>query len=487
MDDKRTDGLGKGSFAVALCLGFLLAWWNMGHENGYLLLTDDAARMSSCVASILGALLAWPLMRMLPRRAEIPKPLHAVIVGAVMLLCQIALDWSAANDDVAALSVFQGIASLLFFGAFIGILSLLPTCNPSRMIRRAVVVLAVYFACTGIAFLSQGILGSQLLRVGLHSLFLGCSIVCLLAAMHTGGSLSQPCEGCTVEAAPPITEPSPKRRIPWQIYVAILSYAMVFGFTHALASGVLAGPIEKSTSGYLGIGLAALTLLIIGRVMGGQPSLWPALRQFIFPLSLLSFVLLPFGNTEAAIVSMSVAECAQDVYLAFLLIMAALAASKIHVSPLDCLGFSICVAALGYIPGVLVGNCLKLFATLDGMLYNLLTVFALIALCVGTFWVGNDRQVSYVWGMEEKHEPRRFAELRIAEHCEVARARFQLTKRETEILRSLVSGKSAQDIADESFTAVSTVRTHIARIHKKTGTHSQREINALVLEEGERD
>ena len=54
------------------------------------------------------------------------------------------------------------------------------------------------------------------------------------------------------------------------------------------------------------------------------------------------------------------------------------------------------------------------------------------------------------------------------------RAPFQrLTPREQEVLRALVAGKTAQEIADETFTSIRTVRGHIQGVLDKLGVSSQ--------------
>lgn len=49
----------------------------------------------------------------------------------------------------------------------------------------------------------------------------------------------------------------------------------------------------------------------------------------------------------------------------------------------------------------------------------------------------------------------------------------QLTTREQEVLTGLMQGRSAQDIADETFTSIRTVRGHIQSVLDKLGVNSQ--------------
>lgn len=53
----------------------------------------------------------------------------------------------------------------------------------------------------------------------------------------------------------------------------------------------------------------------------------------------------------------------------------------------------------------------------------------------------------------------------------------ELTQRELEVIKKLADGKSYQEIADELFVSLDTVRQHIKSIYSKTGFHS----NVLLI------
>ena len=59
-----------------------------------------------------------------------------------------------------------------------------------------------------------------------------------------------------------------------------------------------------------------------------------------------------------------------------------------------------------------------------------------------------------------------------------------LTRREREVLRSLVSGRRAADIAEIDFVSVTTVRNQIQSILTKLGAHSQLEAVAIAVRAG---
>jgi DNA-binding NarL/FixJ family response regulator len=60
----------------------------------------------------------------------------------------------------------------------------------------------------------------------------------------------------------------------------------------------------------------------------------------------------------------------------------------------------------------------------------------------------------------------------------------ELTKREHEVLRLIVQGRTNQEIADELFLARDTVRNHVASILLKLGVHSKLQAAAIAVQRG---
>jgi len=56
--------------------------------------------------------------------------------------------------------------------------------------------------------------------------------------------------------------------------------------------------------------------------------------------------------------------------------------------------------------------------------------------------------------------------------------KYNLTKRELEILELLMGGLTYKDIADKCFISVQTLNTHVKHIYQKLGVHSRAEISA---------
>jgi DNA-binding NarL/FixJ family response regulator len=62
--------------------------------------------------------------------------------------------------------------------------------------------------------------------------------------------------------------------------------------------------------------------------------------------------------------------------------------------------------------------------------------------------------------------------------------RIKLTPREREILRLVARGETDQDIADQLFVSISTVRGHLDRIGAKTGHRRRPDLTRLAIERG---
>ena len=78
------------------------------------------------------------------------------------------------------------------------------------------------------------------------------------------------------------------------------------------------------------------------------------------------------------------------------------------------------------------------------------------------------------------------AELRASRVADDERLRLfdQLSPRERDVLRALMAGRSAQEIADQTFVSVRTVRSHIEAIRGKLGVKSQLAAVALARDAG---
>jgi len=63
--------------------------------------------------------------------------------------------------------------------------------------------------------------------------------------------------------------------------------------------------------------------------------------------------------------------------------------------------------------------------------------------------------------------------------------RFEVSKRETEIIREVCNGLSNQEIADKLFISLTTVKGHLYRVFSKTNIRSRSQLMSLVASFGE--
>ncbi len=63
-------------------------------------------------------------------------------------------------------------------------------------------------------------------------------------------------------------------------------------------------------------------------------------------------------------------------------------------------------------------------------------------------------------------------------------ARRQLTQAELGVLRHLIAGRTPAEIAEAEVVSVSTVRTHIARLHEKFGVSRTLDVVRMAMTEG---
>jgi DNA-binding NarL/FixJ family response regulator len=59
--------------------------------------------------------------------------------------------------------------------------------------------------------------------------------------------------------------------------------------------------------------------------------------------------------------------------------------------------------------------------------------------------------------------------------------KYNISERETDILKQLVSGKTNKEISDTLFVSLSTVRTHIYNIFQKTNSKNRIEVINLFF------
>lgn len=272
------------------------------------------------------------------------------------------------------------------------------------------------------------------------------------------------------------TGESAPRCLPSQLLLHCAAYWLIFGMTHAMASGIIPLGHDKLLPCYIGSVVAAASSTSPLPEMTAPAKLWPRVRTTIFPLTMLSFLLLSLANSGLTFISIGFAQCAMDAYLAFYLLATIVVMRKVHCSYLRAAATATLIAVPFIVVGVIIGDVLKVSVPLNTEFYGTLSILAFLLLVAGTFWVGDDRRVELVWGLEKKLTPKRFEDEATAERCAKAVKKFGLTKREGEILLFVAQGQNAAAIAESEVISLNTARTHISRIHRKMNVHNQQEL-----------
>lgn len=482
----------RSPLILAIGMGLCLSWWRLCHENCFsgihhaevLGQLHDAALLlqsANCIANFLGIFAACLAVGLLARAKALPRPWIAALLIAAQLGITLATDVLGPSPTLALVVFLQFSCSALCFSVIFIALSCYRNMELSRVVRLFLVSLVAY-GLIGIAarmpdFLFPGLISfAHPARVAFHlAVAAGAAFCCLSALLGVFGNTPSSLDRKSWR------DPLPAgTKMPWPAAAFLASYALVFGASHALASGIATVADQMSLFAYLGLFIAGLTFYLLFRREERTRKIWPSVRQVIFPLAMLSFILLPFSKAWMALASIALAECASNAYFAFLFLAAFIAARKLKASPTTIIVRMGYVSAPALIVGVTLGSLLDARISHDAQLSCMIVAAAFILLVAGTFWVGDDRRVSLLWGLEKRLTPRRFEDTLMVARCDKVAEKFGLTKRERELLPLIAAGQTNAMIAEAAFISPNTVRTHITRIHRKTGTHSRHELVRLI-------
>lgn len=480
------NAIGATSFrCCVLSIGALFAWWNLFHDDGFLFLGNYLNQVESCLACYGGAVVACALIvgaraswQRHERRWLIALAIAQACNGAGFFAA-IVTGWSL-GIVVAQLLLGTAFFSQLFF--LVRWLAARPL--PSITLAGAAAV-ATYGALECGAWGITALLPFIPLRIGVRFALLGLGVACswqILAkrpSVPSGASATSAPSAALCAGACPTTP----RRLPPQLLLHCGAYWLIFGMTHAMASGIIPLGHDKLLPCYVGSIVAGGIFYIAFARNKRVVKLWPRVRTTVFPLTMLSFLLLSLANSGLTFLSIGVAQCAMDVYLAFYLLATIVVMRKVCCSFTRAAATATLIAVPFVVVGVIIGDALKVNVPLNAEFYGTLSIIAFTLLAAGTFWVGDDRRVELVWGLEKKLTPKRFEDKATSERCAKAVEKFGLTKREGEILLFLAQGQNAATIAENEVIALNTARTHIARIHRKMDVHSQQELLKRLREE----
>ena len=473
----------SGNRLLTCCLystsfGLYLAWLGIHHDRGFLRLDSLELQALSCAAGFFGILLAGLSILMLHRRKTgLAVPCTFAFLAA-QICCSVALDVSFTQGFASLSILLQSLIAMLTFIALAQIVIQISAFG----LKEAAIAVGVGIGSFGIVQCMLFLLAHAFGAWGIDHIVPWVpleDIVSFLVLVGAFFSLRAVSSSGELVAAWRL-ENLKFQKIPWQIVFHGMSYFVVFGVTHVLASGILPHSDQKLLPCFLGAGLAAVLLLVL---FGGKNSdlrLWPKIRNIVFPATVIGFVLLPMSEINGAFVSVFITEGSFLVYCGFFSLGSIVVARKTSVNIHYIVAVGMILSSAALTAGSIVGNIIKATVVFDSFVYSLITVVAFALLTASTLWIGDDKEAAMVWGMERKLPPKRFNELMLAKKTGVLAHRHSLTRRESEVLLLLAQGCTPLAIAHDESISLNTVRTHIAHIHRKLDIHNQEELADLL-------
>ena len=505
----------RSALLTASAFGLLVAWWISFHEIACGCMSIRASvplayTYESCYAFGLGTALGALVALILARRGKLPAieehGLGAAAIGAglnlLFTLCT-ALDWYLVASTAELL--LNATATLV-------VVSFLPLWKPLSRTDSVSCLVLVGAICL---ISNNGVMpllvheGGNVVAVAPVQLALLGGGAFLLRALLRKGKLVlakfkewiKGNETATAhelrnqaqeEAAFHFSSRTPDEicqsaPFPWLLAFHLSVYCCLFGIMHVEASTLISPFLDRNVPYACGAAaaVALFCLLFMGR--SRSPYLWPKIRNVVFPLTMVSFLLLPYLDTVGSFVPVASINGAVVLY-ELLVVMGIFAIARESPLPITvAAAWAALIGSLAFFAGSVLCHGLINFVARDVLMQDGSNIAVFALLMAATFWVGDDRRAGKLWGMRINLPPNQMAAIRLRGKCAVLAVTFGLTPRETEILELLAEGQRPPQIAEKLVISVSTARTHVKNLYAKVGAHSQIEVADLVNAVDERD
>lgn len=266
----------------------------------------------------------------------------------------------------------------------------------------------------------------------------------------------------------------------WRPLITHLAfYGFGLGLFHSML-GVgfgLGGNIRRSVD-CVGTVLAALFALGTLRNLAFEEELWQKIRGVVFPLSIIGFLLIPV--TDAYVLSAALEEFGLSYYNVLFAMGCFLMMRNTVLSPATIAAAGILFKSIGSFVGILLGAGLAMTDIAGNIqAVAIITIIVFSAFTLGTFWIGKDSELRKWWGLRRNYTAQQFRDQLIERKAAKLTHEHRLSQREQEILVKLAQGKRAQQISEECYISIYTVRNHTQNIYRKLGVHSFTELDAL--------
>lgn len=273
-----------------------------------------------------------------------------------------------------------------------------------------------------------------------------------------------------------ITSPRAFLKPTHALFACILVFSIASGY--ALTLNEVGNAPNNSPLEWIILLAVAMTIALI-RKPGGEDALF----SFSALLVIAGFLAAPFtfdNNAPAANALLRIGRSCFDI----LFWMTAAAIGKQNpFSLIVALGLAHSAHALGTIVGAVAGHAANDFVSLGGHEAHAITACALFVF-VAFLWLGF-RRFSFEATINAVESPEVSAraenhESSFEERCIAIGEACGLTERETEIFVCMARGRNVGFIQEHFVISRNTVKTHVKRIYKKLGVHSQQELIDLA-------
>lgn len=105
-----------------------------------------------------------------------------------------------------------------------------------------------------------------------------------------------------------------------------------------------------------------------------------------------------------------------------------------------------------------------------------------LPLTITLYFLSNLVPLIFLWQMADEYFDPIHSESTVKDVIDKITKRYKITKREKDIIQQISHGKTNQQIADELYISLQTVKDHTHRIYKKTGVNSRMKLIRLLSE-----
>lgn len=473
----------------ALGAGLFAAWWGAFHEVvcGFMLIGTDmdsvyayAGCYAHSIGCILGALLSpFVVGRLLSanrRRGML------VLVGIELALTAAVFFCLGIHSPLAPVLLQIPVNALACIAALFALETLarftfkeMGSVLVSALCSYALVNYALFPALIRLPFGLQAIMCAEIILLAAAGIAIG-QFYRLSAETD---KLPDPTVWETFERRTPVSD----RAFAWQPACFLAAYGMAFGFMHVEASWVIRSLPERSVFLLLGIACATVIVSLFILKLNERESVWRYYRAIVFPLLLCAFLMLQERTIDVSAVSVALAYASMSTFF-LLTVLACVRISAETALPLVRVGRMAVGVCYGFVlVGMSVNNYVTFALGADALNSPIVAVVALVMLSAATFWIGDDRNVAKVWGKRIEKDPRSTRNEEFERDIARFSESYNLTPKEQTILMLLAKGKRANQISEELFVSVNTVRTHIRNVYNKLDVHSYQDLMKKLEEE----